>query len=105
MELVNASQFLAAVTRNYFMTTKSLARTDISDTQRRIYKAQSLSFVSRDSAVGIATGYTIEGSEFESRESLEFSLLHVAQTGSGVHSTSYTMGTGCSFPGCKVARD
>jgi hypothetical protein len=30
-----------------------------------------------------------------------FSLLHVVQTGSGVHPTSYPMGTGGSFPGVK----
>jgi hypothetical protein len=35
-----------------------------------------------------------EGSEFESRWGQEFSLLHVVQTGSGVHQTSYPMGTG-----------
>jgi hypothetical protein len=34
---------------------------------------------------------------FESREGQEFSL-HVVQTGSGVHPTSYPMGTGDSFP-------
>jgi hypothetical protein len=28
-----------------------------------------------------------------------FSLLHIVQTGSGVHPTSYKMGTGGSFPG------
>jgi hypothetical protein len=28
-------------------------------------------------------------------------LLHVVQIGSGVHPTSYTMGTGSSFPGVK----
>jgi hypothetical protein len=28
-------------------------------------------------------------------------LLHVVQTGSGIHPTSYTMGTGSSFPGVK----
>jgi hypothetical protein len=33
--------------------------------------------------------------------SQEFSLLHVVQTGSGVHPTSYTMGTMSSFPGVK----
>jgi hypothetical protein len=32
-----------------------------------------------------------------------FSLLHVVQTGSGVHPTSYLMGTGGSFPGDKAA--
>jgi hypothetical protein len=37
--------------------------------------------------VGIATGYGLDdrGSEFESRWGQEFSLLHVVQTGSGVH--------------------
>jgi hypothetical protein len=28
-------------------------------------------------------------------------LLHIVQTGSGVHPTSYKMGTGGSFPGVK----
>jgi hypothetical protein len=42
-----------------------------------------------------------EGSEFESRYGQEFSLLHVAQTGSGVHPNYYPMGTGASFPGVK----
>jgi hypothetical protein len=37
----------------------------------------------RDVAVGIATGWTTEGSEFESQWGQEFSLLHVVQTGSG----------------------
>jgi hypothetical protein len=31
----------------------------------------------------------------------KFSLLYVVQTGSGVHPTSYTMGTGGSFPEVK----
>jgi hypothetical protein len=51
---------------------------------------------------GIATGGTTEGSEFESRYDLEFSLLYVVQTGSGVHPTSYPMGTGGYFPGDKA---
>jgi hypothetical protein len=29
-----------------------------------------------------------DGSEFESRKGQEFSLLHVVQTGSGIHPTS-----------------
>jgi hypothetical protein len=33
-----------------------------------------------------------------------YSLLHVIQTCSGVHATSYPMGTGGSFPGSKAAR-
>jgi hypothetical protein len=44
-----------------------------------------------------------DGSEFESRCGQEFSLLHVVQTGSGVHPTSYPMGTWGSFPGGKAA--
>jgi hypothetical protein len=58
-----------------------------------------LSYVSngiRDSAVGIATGYGMDGRGIEVRVpvgSKEFSLLHVVQNGSGAHSTSYSMGT------------
>jgi hypothetical protein len=44
-----------------------------------------------------------EGSEFESRWGQEFSLLQIVQTGSEVHPTSYTMGTGGSFTGGKAA--
>jgi hypothetical protein len=47
------------------------------------------------------TGWSTERSEFECQWGQEFSLLHVVQTGSGVHPTSYTMGTGGSFPGAK----
>jgi hypothetical protein len=39
-------------------------------------------------------GWTIEESEFKSMKGQEFSLLHIVQTGSGVHLTSYPMGTG-----------
>jgi hypothetical protein len=59
--------------------------------------------MSRGSVVGIATGWATEGSEFECRQGQEFSLLQVVQTGSEVHPTSYTMGTGGSFPGVKAA--
>jgi hypothetical protein len=48
-------------------------------------------------------GWTTEGSEFDSRLSQEFSLLHVVRTGSGAHPASYPMGTGGSFPGGKAA--
>jgi hypothetical protein len=47
---------------------------------------------SRDSSVGIATGYGLDDQgerEFESRWGKKFSLLHIIQTGSGVHPTSY----------------
>jgi hypothetical protein len=39
---------------------------------------------------------------FESQKGQEFSLLHIVQTGSQAHQTSYTMGTRGSFPGGKV---
>jgi hypothetical protein len=55
---------------------------------------------SRDSAVGIATGYGLDDWEVGVRVPVG-SLLHVVQTGSGVHPTTYTMGTGGSFPGVK----
>jgi hypothetical protein len=42
-------------------------------------------------------GWTSEGSEFESQQGQEFSLFHIAHTDSGVHPTSYPMGTGGSF--------
>jgi hypothetical protein len=42
----------------------------------------------------MAASWTTEGSEFETRYGQEFSLLHVVQTGSGVHPTSYPMGMG-----------
>jgi hypothetical protein len=60
--------------------------------------------MSRDSSVGIATGYGLDdqgGLDFKSRLGKKFSLLHIVQTGSGVHPTSYKMGTGGSFPGVK----
>jgi hypothetical protein len=39
--------------------------------------------------------------EKESQQGQEYFLLHVVQTGSGVHPTSSPMGTGGSFPGVK----
>jgi hypothetical protein len=44
------------------------------------------------SVLRLTTSWTTEGSEFESRYGQEFSVLHVVQTGSGVHSASYPMG-------------
>jgi hypothetical protein len=51
---------------------------------------------SRDSSVGILTGYGLDdrGVGGESRYCQEFSLLHVVQTGSGLHPVSYPIGTG-----------
>ena len=52
----------------------------------------------RDSAVGIATRYGLDGPGIESRWGARFSAP--VQTGPGAHPASYTMGTG-SFPGVK----
>jgi hypothetical protein len=56
---------------------------------------------SQDSAVGIAIGYELE---FESRWGLEFSLIHVVQTGSGGHPASYPTGKEGFSPGVKRSR-
>jgi hypothetical protein len=60
---------------------------------------------SMDSSVGIATGYGLDDGGVGVRvpEGSRFSFLHVVQTGSGVHPTSYPMGTQGSFPGGKAA--
>jgi len=55
--------------------------------------------ISRDRPVGIALGY---GLEFPAGAG-NFSLHHRVQKGSGVHPTSYPMGTRGSFPGAKAA--
>jgi hypothetical protein len=51
----------------------------------------------------MAMGWTTEASEFESRKGQEFSLFHVVQAVSGVHPSSYPMGTGLFAPGGKGA--
>ena len=52
----------------------------------------------RDSSVGIATRYGLDGPGIESRWGARFSAS--VQTGPGGHPASYTTGTG-SFPGVK----
>jgi hypothetical protein len=50
--------------------------------------------VSRGSSVRTATGYALDdrgGGMIESRWGQELLLLHILQTGSGVHPTSYLM--------------
>jgi hypothetical protein len=49
----------------------------------------------------LATNWTVEESEFKWKWGKELSPLHVVQTGSGVHPTSYPMGTVGSSPGVK----
>jgi hypothetical protein len=53
---------------------------------------------SRHSLVGIATGYGLDDRRFG-----VLGVLHVVQTGSGAHPSSYQMGTGECFPGGKAA--
>jgi hypothetical protein len=52
----------------------------------------------RDSAVGVATRYGLDGPGIEPRCGARFSAL--GQTGLGAHPASFTMGTG-SFLGVK----
>jgi len=54
--------------------------------------------VGRDSLVGIATRYGLDGPEIESRWGAKFSSA--VQTGPGTHPAACTMGTGF-FPGVK----
>jgi hypothetical protein len=59
---------------------------------------------SRDSSVGIATGYGLDdqrGGRSSPGRVKKCLLLHIVQTSCGVHPTSYKMGTGGSFPGVK----
>jgi hypothetical protein len=46
-------------------------------------------------------GWTTEGSEFE----IKNFLFKIFQAGSGVHPTSYPMGTGGSFPRSKEVQE
>jgi len=57
--------------------------------------------VGRDSSVGIATGYRLDGPGIEFRRGPRFSAP--VQTGPGAHPASCTRGTG-SFPGVKSGR-
>jgi hypothetical protein len=58
-----------------------------------------------DGVVGIATGYGLDDRWVGILDPVgsKFSLLHVVQTGSGVHPTSCPMGTESSFPRGKAA--
>ena len=58
--------------------------------------AQLLSLVGRDSSVGVATGYGLDGPGIESWWGARFSSP--VHTDHGTHPASYTMGTG-SFQG------
>jgi hypothetical protein len=59
---------------------------------------------SRDSSVGIALGYGLDGRGSRVRFPAgagNFSLHHRVQNGSGAYPASCLMGTGVSFPGVK----
>jgi hypothetical protein len=60
---------------------------------------------SGDIGVGIATGYGLDDQRVGVRTwwGREFLLLHIVQTGSGAHPTSYPMSTEGSFLGDKAA--
>jgi hypothetical protein len=66
----------------------------------------SFTYRSRDSSVGIATGYRLDdrmiGVRFTAGAG-NFSLLRRVQTGSGAHPASYPMGTWGYFPEGKAA--
>jgi hypothetical protein len=52
---------------------------------------------SRDSAVGIETGYCLDGRGFEVPVGHVFSPLHIVHTGSVAHPAPYPIGTGGRF--------
>jgi hypothetical protein len=61
-----------------------------------------------DSSVGIVLGYGLDDRDFWVRFPAgtgNFSLHHRVQNGSGVHPTSYPMGTVGSFSGSKAAEE
>jgi hypothetical protein len=62
-------------------------------------------YYSRDSAVGIATGYGLDDRGVGVRIPVGSRILSssLVQTGSGAHSSSYPVGTGGPFPGGKAA--
>ena len=62
------------------------------------YRQLTLSTMGRDSLVGIATRYGLDGPGIESRWEMRFSAT--VQTGPEAYPASYTMGTGF-FPGVK----
>jgi len=67
---------------------------------RKYIQGSTLGGIGRDSSVGIATRYGLDGPGIESRWGARFSSsFHI---GPGVHPASYTMGTG-SFQGVKRA--
>jgi hypothetical protein len=63
-------------------------------------------FKNRDSSIGTALGYGLDGWGSKVRFPAgagNFCLHHRVQNGSGAHPASYPVGTSGSFPGAKVA--
>jgi hypothetical protein len=83
-------------------------RNHVSHPYRTIAKSRSFIYISnffrsRDSAVSRGTGYGLDdrGVGVLVPVGPRIFTSPIVQTGSGVHSTSYTMGTGGSLPGVK----
>jgi hypothetical protein len=64
-----------------------------------MYNASTLS---RNSSVGIGTGYGLDGLGLIPGRHRDFALLHNVQAGSVSHSASYPIDTTCFFPGSKA---
>jgi hypothetical protein len=60
-------------------------------------------YSSRDSSVGVVTGYELDGQGSIPGRGKDFSLLHNVKIGSGSYQASYPMGIEGSFPGGKAA--
>jgi hypothetical protein len=61
--------------------------------------------MTRVSSVSIASDYGLDDQAIGVRSpagARDFSSILYVQTGSGAHPASYTMGTGCPFPGGKT---
>jgi hypothetical protein len=56
-----------------------------------------------NNAVGIATGYGLDGQDSMPGKGKNYILVHSAQTGSGAHPASPPIGTGTCFPGGRAA--
>jgi hypothetical protein len=69
-------------------------------TATMLYEPHDHLFGSRDSAVGTATGYGLNGLRVGVPVLVMagFSPFHIVQIGSGAHPDFYPMGTGGSFP-------
>jgi hypothetical protein len=60
--------------------------------------------ITRDSSVGIVTGYGLDKWGRSSSPGMVKNFLPVVQTGSGAHPASFPMGPGGFFPGGKATR-